>query len=650
MPIVRELITKWGFDVDDKALDSAEKKLRSVQAVAESAVKATGAALAAMVVPAAMVQDKVVDALTIAGKAGEELIETESELINKSLELSQELGIMATDVGASFYDVISAGNEVLTEEFDALAETGLKMAKVVKMEASDSIEALSDTVNGFGMAMTEADRAANVLFKTSFLAATNVPMLTEAMKEAGPISNTVGKEIEETSAIIAAYAKAGIKGAQAGTAYRSMMVKLSAPNKNAKEGLKNLNTTIFDTDGKMRKVTDIMRDLKAGTEGMTQAQINANLKMVAGEEGFAKMALLMNSNLDEIDEWEKSLKSAGGALDEAFDIKMNSAYEQGKLFLMGLMNIGAALGKHLLPPLTKVLKTVNELFTSVVKFLLNSPVLSRMIVMLTSIVFLVSSVVFGFVSWKLAVVGLTAAMKSLGIASNLVLLKWVAIGVLAVAAIAIIILAMNDLYNFLTGKGDSVLQHVVDNWDAVWGENLNIVERALKAIGDIFIKSLKGWQLLVQSFSEILANPWTFMYTVATTILTELYDKFLQLSGFMAKTLNKTLNIVGLGADEEDFNKGVDIIRKESVGKLSGTFSDNIDNILAAESARNSINSAPVSSSTINTVNNKNSNKSEINISVDGSSSPKETAVEVGKVVSEIVNSSNNDFSDKVEY
>ncbi len=270
--------------------------------------------------------------MTMASGTEEAMAQMESGMSESALALSQKLGISATAVADSFYQVLSTGAQALTPEFDALAETSLKMAKTVGLEPAEAIENLSDTLSALKMDVAEADRVADIFFKTSGLVATTVPQLTEAMREAGPTAATMGISLEETSAILAGFAKGGNKGARAGTAFRTVMTRLTAPTGEAVKALKFLGVSAFDEAGAMRPMIGVLKDLQAGMAGLTDEQKAAALKALAGDEAFAKLSSLLQLNMDTVEGWKKGLEESGGALDEAFGKKMAGAKAQMELF------------------------------------------------------------------------------------------------------------------------------------------------------------------------------------------------------------------------------------------------------------------------------------------------------------------------------
>lgn len=720
---IREMLTVWGYEVNTEELEKAEKKLQGIQKQSKKVFMASSAVMAGMIGSASVVYDNITDALTITNKAGQEFTNTQEEMLDKTLLLSQKLNIFANNVSEAYYGAISTGAEIGSEKFNKITETALKFGKLIKMDTAQAITTLADTTNGLGYELTEVDKVANSLFVTSKQANTDVPLLAEAMKDAGSITQAMGRDLSETTAILATYAETGIKGGQAGTAFRNSMLKIIAPSSKGAKVLKKLGVSADDGNGKVRNFIDILSDLQVAMAGYSDVEKIGMIKDLVETENLTNFQKLMGANLDKTRAWADEVKRSGNAVDEGFDKKMNSPIEQLKLFLNGIVNIGIAIGRHFIPPMVFALKIINKFVGAIVEFLTTYKIFAMLLAIITASIVAVSGLTFAYASLRLALLATSNAYKLLGITSfratakmlvvstvtkawailsktivgairlvilfrrtsirmlilqktidlirwavvklklafvalgnmaTLANLKMAMIGILVLTAITIIILALQDLYGFLTGEYDSVLQHVVDNWDAVWGENLTTTEKFLKGVGDILIGALKGWQLLIQNFGEILNSPWTAMYAVATTILLEVYKFFLGVMDKIAMGYNKIAQKIPFvdSVSDEALKKQLDADTKKQVEDLEKYFNDNMAEIAMLESAKSSANNYAVAGSAQKTSNIQNTSTSsqQVQITIDGSKDPKETGREVQRAMKELHSKSSSDFKTRVAY
>jgi len=289
------------------------------------------------------------DTMTLIGATGAEFDDLESGMSKRSRELSVMLNKDASEINKGFYQVLSTGAKAGTQDFDKFSTTALKMAKTVNLDASFAIERLNDTINAFGMNLGDAEYVTERLFKTSILAATTVPQLTEAMRDAGPAAAGLGLKLEETLTILAAFAQGGIKGAQAGTAFRMVLTKLAAPTGDAKKWLDKLGVSFYDLEtGKIKPFISVLKDLKQGLAEATDKERAMAVKAIAGERAIAKLLSLLGKDLDVLEDWNEGLEKTAGSFDHAFGVKMSADIERLGQFTQAIKNLAAVLGGEFL--------------------------------------------------------------------------------------------------------------------------------------------------------------------------------------------------------------------------------------------------------------------------------------------------------------
>lgn len=357
-----------------QALSRGFQQLRDTGLGLTAMGAAAGATLYSLVRPAAALQEQVTNALTLTGATGEAFTRMERGMTESALRLSTNLGMSADTVAEGFYQVLSTGVAALTPEFDALSETALKMAKTVGMAPADAVEVLADTVNEFQMNMTQAARVADVFFTASKLSTLTVPQLVDSMREAGSAAGGLNIPLEDVAAILAGFASKGVKGAKAGTAFRILLVRLAKPPREAAEAMRKLGLQVFTTTGKVRPLIDIFKDMQRGMVGMTEAQKASVLKSIAGEEAFAKLAGVLNTNLDILQDWRNALAESG-TLELAFTQKMGTLVEQANVLWASVRNLATALGAPLLGPLTGIATGLAKVIQGLGNFARAHPVL-----------------------------------------------------------------------------------------------------------------------------------------------------------------------------------------------------------------------------------------------------------------------------------
>lgn len=205
----------------------------------------------------------IADLSAITGASGPDL----EKYKKAAIELGKETQGGAKAVVEAFKLIGSAKPDLL-ENADALiqvTEAARTLSKASGMELPDAATALTDAMNQFGASSDEAAKFINVLAAGSKFGAAEIPQVTEALLKFGAVSKAANVSIEESTALIEALAERGLKGAEAGTALRNVMLKLSAPDalpKEAKERLDALGISFADLQDKSKPFSERLDKLK----------------------------------------------------------------------------------------------------------------------------------------------------------------------------------------------------------------------------------------------------------------------------------------------------------------------------------------------------------------------------------------------------
>lgn len=481
MTTLRKFITRWGFDVDFGPLEKMEaeqKKLRSnfvkIGAVAT-------AALAAVVVPAGNLEAAIRNAMTMTGLTGDEFERVMAQMSNQAMEMSDRLGTSGVEIGESFYQVLSTGAKALSPQFNALSETGIKLAKVAGISVSDAVESLNGVIKAFGKDTSQANVFASKLFKSTALASTDLPKLIEAMKNAAPAARSFGVEIEETSAVLLALAEGNFKGGQAGNAFRRIMLRMIKPTAEVKKGMKALGVTTVDAStGKFLPLIDIFRQMKAGAAKMSQATRAAAIAQISGVFAYSQLNTILNTNLDTVENWAGTIRNSGDALDVAYG-QLKGFNFQAKRMWTTIKNLAAQLGGPLLGPLTAVIEKVSDTIASVREFIAESPGLNKFISLVGggAVAVIAAGAGLGIMlaSLRLAVI----AVKKLGWELLVTQVKAMALPILITAAALALFFLLDDLASFFTGNR-SVMGRMIEQWKD-FKETIIVAGIAMGAIG-----------------------------------------------------------------------------------------------------------------------------------------------------------------------
>lgn len=212
-------------------------------------------------------EQSIADLSSITGIAGTDL----ETLTQKSREFGISSGLGASQVAESYkilasqIDVTKIGMSGLNE----LQKNSIILSKASGLQMGESANAMAGTINQFGLAATDASRVINVLAAGSKWGAAEIPELAQSFKVVGSAASSAGLNIEQTAGAIEVLSKNNLKGAEAGTAFRNILLKMQTELK-VDFSKTSLSDALTSLQPKMKNATYLSKLF--GMENVSAAQ------------------------------------------------------------------------------------------------------------------------------------------------------------------------------------------------------------------------------------------------------------------------------------------------------------------------------------------------------------------------------------------
>jgi TP901 family phage tail tape measure protein len=232
------------------------------------------------------------DLSAITGASGAEL----DKYKNAAIEMGKGVQGGASATIEAFKLIGSAKPELLSSA-DALisvTDAAITLSKAAGMDLPQAATALTDALNQFGAPAEDAGKFINVLAAGSKFGAVEISNITEALLKFGAAAKTSNVSIEESTALIEALGEKGLKGAEAGTAIRNVLLKIGSPDalpKDAQESLERLGISFQDLTDKQKPLADRFDVLKPLLKDQT-----ALIKVFGTENVIAATNILQNTD------------------------------------------------------------------------------------------------------------------------------------------------------------------------------------------------------------------------------------------------------------------------------------------------------------------------------------------------------------------
>jgi TP901 family phage tail tape measure protein len=344
-----------------RGLAMAEKHLKAWGGVISSIGTKITAATAALAVPAigavnafGAVQSEMAKLRAAANPTADEL-----DRIRKAVnDISKATGTGPAQVAAAFTELLKAGTDVETA-LGGAAETVVKFAKVAEMDAASAAVLVSDALHVFAKEGLSASQAVDILAQAADASSINLHQIAMSFSMASAVAGATGVGLRDLAAAIGIMGNAGLKGSDAGTALKTMMLRLASPTDEAADAIAKYGLSTRDAQGNVKNLRDIIAEMQQVFGGLDAETRDNALRKIFGTDAIRPALILMQQGVDGWDKFTSAMDSANGVAAK-FDILMDTTAGSMERMWAAVQRAGAAIGEALAGPLTEFAKWVES--------------------------------------------------------------------------------------------------------------------------------------------------------------------------------------------------------------------------------------------------------------------------------------------------
>lgn len=280
-----------------------------------------------------------------------------------ALQMGQDTIFSAKEAGEAMTELAKGGLTEAQIEGGALAST-MDLAASSGMALGDAANTVVQTMGAFQLGSEDSAVAVNALAGAAAASSTDVEPLTQALSQVAAQAYNAGWNVQDTTAVLAAFADAGINGSDAGTSLKTMLQRLAAPTDKAAALIEDLGINTRDSNGYMLSASDLAQELQDKLGGLEPATRDAAMQTIFGSDAMRAATVMMNGGSEAIEKYTAATYDM-----EAASRLANSQMGEGELAMEQLKgSIETALitiGTQLAPVVTD---TVNGFTDLVNKF------------------------------------------------------------------------------------------------------------------------------------------------------------------------------------------------------------------------------------------------------------------------------------------
>lgn len=278
-----------------------------------------------------------------------------------ALEMGKNTEFSATQAAEALNYMALAGYDV--QESMNMLPNVLNLASAGSMDLATASDMVTDTQTAFALSAERTTQMVDEMAKAASTGNTSVQQMGEAFLTVGALAQELSggmvqlsngtmastDGVQELEIALTAMANAGIKGSEAGTHMRNMLLKLSSPTAEGTKALEALGVAVYDSEGKMKSLSDIFGDLSASMDGLTQQQKLDAISQIFNTRDTAAAETLLKAVGQDWDEIGESILNAKGAAQQMADVKLDNLSGDITLFKSALEGLQISISDEITP-------------------------------------------------------------------------------------------------------------------------------------------------------------------------------------------------------------------------------------------------------------------------------------------------------------
>ena len=359
---------------------SGFSKLAQASTIALTAASTAGMAFTKNAVQTGLSFDAAMgEVAATAGKTAEELAETTGTVntaygeFNGTLRdfakfMGKNTAFTATEAAQALNYMALAGYS--TQQSMEMLPAVLDMAAAGSMDLARASDMITDTQSALGLSSERTALMVDEFAKAAATGNTSVEQLGEAFLTVGGLGAELNNSfvtladgtvqeidnIQQLEIAFTAMANSGVKGSEAGTHMRNMLLKLANPTKDGAEAFERMGIEIFDAEGKMKSLNEIFGMLNRSFSQMSQQEKLQAIGDIFNARDTASAEALLGAVESDWDRIGESILQAKGSATQMANTKLDNL--QGQLTKMKSALEGAkiALSDKIVPALKNLAK------------------------------------------------------------------------------------------------------------------------------------------------------------------------------------------------------------------------------------------------------------------------------------------------------
>jgi len=223
------------------------------------------------------------------GTMGEEL----EQVRQLALQMGADTVFSAQDAADAMLELLASGQTV--EQMMSTLPSVLTAAAASGEDLGTTADNITNILASFRLEVDQAGSVVDALSRAAGASSADMGSLADGFANVGGVAAQFGLSVEQTAAMLAIFAENGIKGAEAGTQLKSMLLNMARRTENTATAWRMFGTSLYEANGDMRPLPRVLEDIERAARNMTDEDRQRAFQELAGSFGVVGLTALTSS-------------------------------------------------------------------------------------------------------------------------------------------------------------------------------------------------------------------------------------------------------------------------------------------------------------------------------------------------------------------
>lgn len=285
-----------------------------------------------------------------------ETVNTMDALNDLARKMGSETAFSASECAEALNYLALAGYD--TQQMSDTLPTVLNLAAAGNIDLASASDMVTDAMSALGMEVNESGMMVDQMAKTASSTNTSVAQLGEGILTIGATAKSIKGGTAELNTALGILANNGIKASEGGTHLRNVILSLQNPTEKAGYALEDLGVSVYDSEGNMRSLNDILGDLNAGMSEMTAEEKDNIISKIFNKTDLAAVNALLANTGSTWEDLQQAITDSGGAAEQMADTQLDNLSGQLTILKSSTEELGISLGEMLLPYIKNIVEGI----------------------------------------------------------------------------------------------------------------------------------------------------------------------------------------------------------------------------------------------------------------------------------------------------